>query len=317
MNMDLSETKMNIENVLNEVSKAIVGKYEILREVMASILSKGHILIEDYPGLAKTLMARSFSYTMGCEFKRIQFTPDLLPMDIIGSSIYDRESSTFKFFMGPVFTNILLADEINRAPPKTQSALLEAMQEYQVTVEGKTYRLDDPFIVIATQNPIEFEGTYPLPEAQMDRFLVRLRIGYPSKENEMEILKRRVERRKENVDLNTIITKKDLIYMQEMVENIHVDDTIYSYIVEIVDRTRKHEQLEAGSSPRGSLALLKLSRSFALMDGRDYVLPDDVKKSAIIALPHRLILKPEPWIRGVRPEDVVKKILENVPVPKI
>ncbi len=317
MNMDIPETKKSIENILSEVSKAIVGKYDVLREMMAAILSKGHILLEDYPGLAKTLMARSFSYTMGCEFKRIQFTPDLLPMDIIGSYIYDRENSTFKFLMGPVFTNILLADEINRAPPKTQSALLESMQEYQVTVEGKTFKLDDPFIVIATQNPIEFEGTYPLPEAQMDRFLVRLRIGYPTKETEIEILKRRVERKKEEIDLNTIISKKDLLIMQEMVENVHVDDTIYSYIVEIVDKTRMHEQLDVGSSPRGSLALLKLSRAFGLMDGRDYVLPDDVKKSAQIALPHRIILKPEPWIRGVRPDDVVKKILENIPVPKL
>ena len=306
-----------MEKIIEEIKKVIVGKEEVLRQVLYSILAGGHILFEDNPGLAKTLIARSFAQVLGCEFKRVQFTPDLMPSDITGTYIYDRKTADFKFFKGPVFTNILLADEINRSPPKTQAALLEAMQEKQVTIEGETYKLEEPFVVIATQNPIEYEGTYPLPEAQLDRFLVKLRIGYPEKDDEIEILRRRIMWRRDELPLNRIATKEDILEMRKKVEDIYVDKDILDYIVRIVRATRKHSQVEVGASPRGSLALLKLSRSRALVHGRDYVIPDDVKLTARIALVHRIILKPEPWIRGVRPEDILEEILKKLPVPKV
>ncbi len=306
-----------MEKIIEEVKKVIVGKEEVLRQVLYSILAQGHILFEDNPGLAKTLIARSFAQVLGCDFKRVQFTPDLMPSDITGTYIYDRKTGDFKFFKGPVFTNILLADEINRSPPKTQAALLEAMQEKQVTIEGDTYKLEEPFIVIATQNPIEYEGTYPLPEAQLDRFLVKLRIGYPEKEDELEILRRRIMWRRDEIPLNRIATKEDILEMRKKVEDVYVDKDILDYIVRIVRATRSHTQVEVGASPRGSLALLKLSRARAFVYGRDYVIPDDVKFTARIALVHRIILKPEPWIRGVRPEDVLEDILKKLPVPKV
>jgi len=315
--MNIDESKSNIEKIINEVKKAVVGKDDILTQVLIAMISRGHILIEDYPGLAKTLMAKSISDAIGLNFKRVQFTPDLLPMDIIGSNIFQRDTSSFKFNPGPIFTNILLADEINRAPPKTQSALLEAMQEYQVTIEGISMKLDEPFIVIATQNPIEFEGTYPLPEAQVDRFLVKLSVGYPGRDSEIEILKRRTKRKSDNIIIENVVSKDDFISIQNMVENIHVDDSIESYIVDIVNKTRVHSQVEIGSSPRGSLALLKLARSNALVSGRDYVIPDDVKSVIKIALSHRIILKPEPWIRGIKPEEIIDDVLKNTPVPKL
>jgi len=306
-----------MEKIIEEIKKVIVGKEEVLRQVLYSILAGGHILFEDNPGLAKTLIARSFAQVLGCDFKRVQFTPDLMPSDITGTYIYDRKTADFKFFKGPVFTNILLADEINRSPPKTQAALLEAMQEKQVTIEGETYKLEEPFVVIATQNPIEYEGTYPLPEAQLDRFLVKLRIGYPEKDDEIEILRRRIMWRRDELPLNRIATKEDILEMRKKVEDIYVDKDILDYIVRIVRATRNHSQVEVGASPRGSLALLKLSRSRALVHGRDYVIPDDVKLTARIALVHRIILKPEPWIRGVRPEDILEEILKKLPVPKV
>ncbi|MGC8565645.1 MAG: AAA family ATPase [Thermoplasmata archaeon] len=315
--MNIDESKSNIEKIINEVKKAVVGKDDVLTQVLIAMISRGHILIEDYPGLAKTLMAKSISDAIGINFKRVQFTPDLLPMDIIGSNIFQRDTSSFKFNPGPIFTNILLADEINRAPPKTQSALLEAMQEYQVTIEGISMKLDEPFIVIATQNPIEFEGTYPLPEAQVDRFLVKLSVGYPGRDSEIEILKRRTKRKSDNIIIENVVSKDDFISIQNMVENIHVDDSIESYIVDIVNKTRVHSQVEIGSSPRGSLALLKLARSNALVSGRDYVIPDDVKSVIKIALSHRIILKPEPWIRGIKPEEIIDDVLKNTPVPKL
>lgn len=315
--MNIDESKSNIEKIINEVKKAVVGKDDVLTQVLIAMISRGHILIEDYPGLAKTLMAKSISDAIGLNFKRVQFTPDLLPMDIIGSNIFQRDTSSFKFNPGPIFTNILLADEINRAPPKTQSALLEAMQEYQVTIEGISMKLDEPFIVIATQNPIEFEGTYPLPEAQVDRFLVKLSVGYPGRDSEIEILKRRAKRKSDNIIIENVVSKDDFISIQNMVENIHVDDSIESYIVDIVNKTRVHSQVEIGSSPRGSLALLKLARSNALVSGRDYVIPDDVKSVIKIALSHRIILKPEPWIRGIKPEEIIDDVLKNTPVPKL
>ncbi len=306
-----------MEKVIEEVKKVIVGKDDVLRQVLYTILAGGHILFEDYPGLAKTLIVKSFAQVLGCQFKRVQFTPDLLPSDITGTYIYDRKSGEFKFMRGPVFTNILLADEINRSPPKTQAALLEAMQEKQVTIEGETYKLEEPFVVIATQNPIEYEGTYPLPEAQLDRFLVKLKVGYPSKKDEIEILKRRMAWKRDEIPLNTVVTKEELLEMRKMVENIYVEDDILDYMVRIVNATRKHVQVEVGASPRGSLALMKLSRARAIVYGRDYVVPDDVKATARIALVHRIILKPEPWIRGVRPGDIVEDVLKKVPVPKV
>jgi len=303
--------------VLGEVKKAIVGKDEVLRLILTTILADGHILLEDLPGLAKTLMAKSFAKALGVQFTRVQFTPDLLPSDILGVSVFNQKTLEFEFRKGPVFTNILLADEINRAPPKTQSALLEAMQEKQVTIDGNTYRLPKPFIVIATQNPIEQEGTYPLPEAQLDRFLVRLRVGYPSKEEEKEILRRRMARKKEEVDVTSVLTPEEVVEMQRAVEDVYVSDAILEYITDIVTATREdRKEIEVGASPRGSLALLKLSRAYAALKGRDYVIPDDVKAVAVPALSHRLILKRELWYTKVSQERIMEKILERVPVPK-
>lgn len=303
--------------ILDEVSRAIVGKRGALEQLLLAVLSDGHVLIEDYPGLAKTLMAKSFAAALGCEFKRVQFTPDLLPADITGSFIFDRRSGEFVLRKGPVFTNLLLADEINRAPPKTQSALLEAMQEKQTTLEGETHALARPFLVVATQNPIEYEGTYPLPEAQIDRFLMRIGIGYPTRDQEQDILARRVARRRDDVAIARVTSPEDVLSMQAVLEDVHVDPALEAYIVEIVARTREHRQVEVGASPRGSLALLKLSRARAGLAGRDYVLPDDIKAVAVSALAHRLILKPDPWIKGVRTEGLVQEVLAAVPVPKV
>ncbi|WP_048150473.1 MoxR family ATPase [Thermococcus sp. AM4] len=315
--MKVEEVQLKGKEVLGEVKKAIVGKDEVLRLILTTILADGHILLEDLPGLAKTLMAKSFARALGVEFRRVQFTPDLLPSDILGVSIFNQKTLEFEFKKGPVFTNVLLADEINRAPPKTQSALLEAMQERQVTVEGNTYELPKPFIVIATQNPIEQEGTYPLPEAQLDRFLVRLRVGYPSREEEMEILRRRMERKKEEVDVRPVTTPKEVVEMQRAIEDVYVSDAILEYITDIVTATREDKkEIEVGASPRGSLALLKLSRAYAALNGRDYVIPDDIKAIAVPALSHRLILKRELWYTRVSQESIMKKLLDRVPVPK-
>ncbi len=262
-------------------------------------------------------MAKSFAAALGCDFKRVQFTPDLLPADITGTYILDRQKGEFSLRKGPVFTNVLLADEINRAPPKTQAALLEAMQERQATLEGDTYGIARPFIVLATQNPIEYEGTYPLPEAQVDRFIMRIRMGYPSFDHETEILRRRRERGKDEVDIQKVTGPEQVVKMQEATEQVFVEEDLERYMVELVSRTRRHPRLEVGASPRGSLALLKLSRSLATLNGRDFVLPDDVKGVAVDALAHRLILKPDPLIRGVSPASIVQEILEDVPVPKV
>ncbi len=315
--MKIEEVHEKGKLILKEVGKAIVGKEEVLKLILTTILADGHILIEDLPGLAKTLMAKSFATALGVKFRRVQFTPDLLPSDILGVSVFNQKTLEFEFRKGPIFTNILLADEINRAPPKTQSALLEAMQERQVTIEGKTYYLDRPFVVIATQNPIEQEGTYPLPEAQLDRFLVRLRVGYPTKQEEIEILRRRIERKKEEVDINPIVAPEEVVKMQRAVEDVYVSDAVLEYITDIVKATRENKrEIDIGASPRGSLALLKLSRAYAALEGRDYVIPDDVKKVAVPALSHRLILKRELWYTRVSQESVMQRILEKVPVPK-
>jgi MoxR-like ATPase len=306
-----------VMQVIEEVSKAIVGKREVLELVMLAILCDSHVLIEDYPGLAKTLMAKSFAKALGLEFKRIQFTSDLLPSDITGSYVLNRETSKFEFRKGPIFTNILLADEINRAPPRTQSALLEAMQERQVSVEGNTFILDRPFIVLATQNPIEYEGTYPLPEAQLDRFIMKINIGYPRFEEEVEILNRRIKRMKDEVDIETVLNPKEVLNLQNEVEKIYIEDDLKNYIVKIVSATRNAPEVEVGASVRGSLAILKLARARAFLEGRDFVIPDDIKRVAIPALRHRLILRTEYWLRGVKPDSIIERILNQIPVPKV
>jgi len=284
--------------------------------IMAACLtSGGHVLIEDYPGLAKTLIANSFATVLGLRFKRIQFTPDLLPGDITGGYIYDRTQNQFVLRKGPLFANIILADEINRASPRTQSALLEAMQEYQVTLEGETMKLVEPFIVIATQNPIEYEGTFPLPEAQLDRFVMKLSVGYPSPQDEQEILKRRRERQRDAFDLRSMTDAGSLIEMRQAVETVHVDADIEQYIVALTDETRRHKQVAVGASPRGALALLKLTRTWAAMHGRTYVLPDDVKLFARPVFVHRLILEPDLWTERRAADDVIADILRRVPVP--
>ncbi|MBI4012360.1 MAG: MoxR family ATPase, partial [Candidatus Rokubacteria bacterium] len=292
-------------DVLAAISQVIVGKEEALERLLAAILANGHVLIEDYPGLAKTLIAQLFAQSLDLDFKRIQFTPDLLPSDITGSFLYDQREARFEFRRGPVFTHLLLADEINRATPKTQAALLEAMQEAQVTVEGERFPLEAPFLVIATQNPIELEGTYPLPEAQLDRFLMRLAIGYPDAEQEREILARRRQRREDAARVATVISRKELLAMQAALEDVFVSEPIERYIVELVRATRTDGRVALGASPRGALALLKLARAQAALRRRDFVTPDDVKAMAIPALAHRLILRPELWVSKVSTVHVV------------
>ncbi len=302
--------------IIQEVEKAIIGKHEVLMKMMAAFLSSsGHILLEDYPGLAKTLIANSFARVLGMDFKRIQFTPDLLPGDISGGFIFDSRQNQFLLRKGPLFTNILLADEINRASPKTQSALLEAMQECQVSMEGESLRLPDPFIVIATQNPIEYEGTFPLPEAQLDRFLIRLSIGYPTLEEEQEILQRRNDRKQDVVELSPVITPTVFLSMREVVENVFIDQDIQKYIVQLVAKTRKHHNVELGVSPRGSLALLKLTRAWAVLNQRDYVIPDDVKLLAPDVLSHRMVLDPNLWGSKKSEMGVIDEVIQSVPVP--
>jgi MoxR-like ATPase len=303
--------------VMDEVSKVIVGKREVLEKVMLAILSDGHMLIEDYPGLAKTLIAKTFASALGLQFKRVQFTSDLLPADVTGSYVLDRKLSKFELRRGPVFTNVLLADEINRSPPRTQSSLLEAMQERQVTIENETLRLERPFIVMATQNPIEHEGTYPLPEAQLDRFLLKVRVGYPSAEEEVEVIQRRVARATDEVEVKGMATAEGVLRMQAEVERVHVDPGIERYMVEIARGTREHRSVEVGASPRGTLSMMKLSRAKAWLEGRTFVVPDDVKFVAVPALSHRLILKPEQWLRGGDTAKVVEEVLGEVPVPKV
>lgn len=302
--------------VIQEVEKAVVGKREVLSLMMAAFLSSGgHILLEDYPGLAKTLIANSFSRALGMEFKRIQFTPDLLPGDITGGYVFESNQNRFMLRKGPIFTHMLLADEINRASPKTQSALLEAMQEYQVTLEGETLSLPEPFIVIATQNPIEYEGTFPLPEAQLDRFMVKLSIGYPSPEEEDEILKRRAERKQDVVTLQAIISPETFLSMRAAVEGVYVDADVRRYMVDLAAKSRSHRQVAVGASPRGSLALLKLARAWAAIQGRNFVMPDDVKKFIQPALAHRIILDPSLWDVRKSENSVVAEITQLVPVP--
>lgn len=305
------------KQIVNEVERAVVGKRDLLDMVMASVLAGGHVLFEDYPGLGKTLIARSFASVLGLDFKRIQFTPDLLPGDITGGYIFNRTSNKFELRQGPIFANIVLADEINRASPKTQSALLEAMQEGQVTLEGETLTLPEPFLVLATQNPIEYEGTFPLPEAQLDRFLLKLTVGHPSVEEEREILKRRRERRQEEVTLRQVTNVEQLLEMRAVVETVHVDGDLETYIAELVHATRVDRRVAVGSSPRGSLAFLKIARAHAALSGRDYVLPDDIKHFAAPVLSHRLILQPEYWMSHQITGEVIRDVFGKVAVPVI
>jgi len=301
--------------VLDEVERAVVGKRGALELVLLGILADGHVLIEDFPGLAKTLMARAFAQVTSIGFTRVQFTPDLMPSDVTGASIYNQREADFEFRPGPIFTNLLLADEINRAPPKTQAALLEAMQERQVTIEGTTHPLAPPFLVLATQNPIEYEGTYPLPEAQLDRFLLRIGVGYPEREQEWDVLARRLERGSDEVELESVVGRDELLEMQQAIEQVHVARSVGLYMVDLVAATRSATGVQVGASPRGSLALLKLSRCRAALDGRTYVTPDDVKSVAVPALAHRLSLRPELWVQRLRPDDIVLELLDRVPTP--
>jgi MoxR-like ATPase len=301
--------------VLDQVGTVVVGKRDSLELVLAGILAGGHVLLEDLPGLGKTLTARSFAQALGIGFRRLQFTPDLLPADVTGSFLYDQRNHEFTFRAGPVFTNLLLADEINRTPPKTQSALLEAMQERQVSVEGATYRLDPPFHVLATANPIEYEGTYPLPEAQLDRFLLRVSFGYPEPDEEWDVLRRRMARRQEEANLEPVVDSETLLAMQAALEDVMVEDSIGRYIVTLAANTRTHPHVLVGASPRGSLALLLLARASAAMSGRDYVVPEDVKAVAVPALSHRISLRPEMWLKRIDPRSVVAEVLAQTPAP--
>ena len=311
----LAEVRERSERILTEVEKAVVGKRGPLELILLALLSDGHVLLEDFPGLAKTLIARSFAQATSLRFARIQFTPDLMPGDVTGSQIFDQRTTEFVFRPGPVFANLLLTDEINRAPPKTQAALLEAMQERQVTIDNATHRLEPPFLVLATQNPIEYEGTYPLPEAQLDRFLVRISVGYPARDDEIEMLQRRLDRGVDEVELEPVVDAATLVAMQQALEQVHVSEAIEGYVVDLVAATRESRRLAVGASPRGSLAVLKLARAKAALAARDFVIPEDVKAVAIPALAHRLTVRPELWVQRLRGEDVVAEVLETVPTP--
>ncbi len=312
----LQRTAALSQRILDEVEKAVVGKRPVLEDILAAFLCPGgHVLLEDFPGLAKTLIANSFAEALGISFKRIQFTPDLLPGDITGGYVFDRQQNRFVLRPGPLFANIILADEINRASPKTQSALLEAMQEGQVTLEGETQRLPQPFLVIATQNPIEYEGTFPLPEAQLDRFIIKLAIGYPNQAEETEILRRRRARKQDAFNLQPVTDAAGLAEMRAAVEEVFIEPDLESYIVSLVARTRSYRSILAGASPRGSLALLKLSRARAAIQARSYVLPDDIKHFALPALAHRLVLEPELWSVRRAAENVISEVVNQIPVP--
>ena len=314
--LSVADTSTRAREVLDEVERAVVGKRLPLTLVLSAVLAKGHVLLEDFPGLGKTLAARSMARVLGLDFARVQFTPDLLPADITGSFLYNQREGTFEFRRGPLFTGLLLADEINRTPPKTQSALLEAMQERQATVEGETFLLADPFHVLATANPIEYEGTYPLPEAQLDRFLMRVSFDYPTHDEEHDVVRRRLERRQEEVDLEQVTDDAGLRAMQAAVETVAVDDTVARYCVDLVTATRQHPEVLTGSSPRGSLGLALAARGFAVIRGRDYVIPEDVKAVARAVLSHRITVKPELWMTQASGRRVVDAVLGSVATPR-
>lgn len=315
MNLQVADVQRRAELVFEQVERAVVGKRPVLEVVLIGMLADGHVLLEDFPGLAKTLIARSFAQAMSLDFARVQFTPDLMPSDITGSTIFDERSRDFEFRPGPIFANLILADEINRSPPKTQAALLEAMQERQATIEGVTHQLPRPFLVLATQNPIEYEGTYPLPEAQVDRFILRASVGYPEKGEEEHMLKARLGRVQDEVRLDAVMDSRALLECQAEVETVAVADEMVTYITALVRATRENPKVQVGSSPRGSLALLKLARARAALSGRDFVVPEDVQELAIPALAHRLTLRPELWAQRIRSADIVAECVEVVPVP--
>ncbi len=302
--------------VLDEIERVVVGKRSALTLILTTVLARGHVLIEDLPGLGKTLIARSFAAALGLGFTRVQFTPDLLPADLLGSTIYDMQSGRFDFRPGPIFTNLLLADEINRTPPKTQAALLEAMAEGQVSIDGATHRLPPPFIVLATDNPIEYEGTYPLPEAQLDRFAVRLELRYLSERDETTMLRRRLDRGSTEVTVNQVVDAHDLMAMRESVEQVSVHDDVLHYVVSLAAATRHHPQVAVGASPRAELDLVQLARAHALLLGRDYVIPEDIKALATPAVAHRITLRPEMWVRKIQGSDIVEELLRRLPVPR-
>ena len=314
--MTPDETARLAAAILDELEKAVVGRRRALELVLTGILAGGHVLLEDLPGLGKTLIARSFATVLGLDFARIQFTPDLLPSDVVGAPLYDQRTGEMVFRPGPVFTQLLLADEINRTPPKTQAALLEAMGEGQVSIDGQTRPLPAPFVVLATDNPIEYEGTYELPEAQLDRFLIRLRLGYLSTAQETDMLRRRVERATTGVALTPVTDAAGVLAMRESLERVEVSPELLDYIVAIVAATRRDSQVQVGASPRGGLALLQLSRAQALLARRDYVIPDDIKQVAVPALAHRVTLRPELWVRQVSADDVMSRLVETVPTPR-
>jgi MoxR-like ATPase len=302
--------------VLDEIERVVVGKKSALTLILTTVLARGHVLIEDLPGLGKTLIARSFAAALGLDFTRAQFTPDLLPADLLGSTIYDMQSGRFDFRPGPIFTNLLLADEINRTPPKTQAALLEAMAEGQVSIDGVTHRLPEPFIVLATDNPIEYEGTYPLPEAQLDRFAVRLELRYLSERDEASMLRRRLDRGSVEPTINQVVDVHDLIAMRESVEQVSVHEDVLHYVVSLAAATRHHPQVAVGASPRAELDLVQLARAHALLLGRDYVIPEDIKALATPAVAHRITLRPEMWVRKIQGSDIVEELLRRLPVPR-
>jgi len=313
--MDFKRISEAKDEILNELTKAIVGKKDTIEMLLATFLAGGHVLFEDFPGLGKTLIARSLASVLGLEFKRIQFTPDLLPQDITGTFVYDKDKKEFVFRAGPIFTQILLADEINRASARTQSALLEAMQENQVTIEGQTMPLKKPFIVIATQNPIEYEGTFPLPEAELDRFAIKISVNYPTFEEEQRILQLRRERKQDEVFLKKILNEEEFLKMQKAIEDVYIDESIEKYIVSIIFATRQDSSITVGSSPRGSLMLYKIARAYAAICGRDYVIPDDVKKFVIPVLSHRIMLDPSLWLRKDASIDVLNRLTKNIAAP--
>ena len=317
MSINIRQASALSKSVIEEVERAVVGKRDLMEIVMASVLAGGHILLEDFPGLGKTLIARSFAKVLGLDFKRIQFTPDLLPGDITGGYIFNRTQDRFELRRGPIFANIILSDEINRASPRTQSALLEAMQEKQITLEGETLPLPEPFLVLATQNPIEYEGTFPLPEAQLDRFMLKVSVGYPSMEEEAEILRRRRQRQRDEVDLRQVTDRDQILEMSHTVETVHVHADLEKYIASVVQATRQDRRVAVGASPRGSLSFLKMARARAVLNGRDYVIPDDIKHFAVPVLSHRLILQPEHWMMHRVAEDVIQDVFLKVPVPVV
>ena len=315
--MDPNEIRDIVNEIIDEIHHRVVGLDYAVQNILASFFANGHVLLEGVPGIAKSMMAYSLAEILGLDFKRIQFTPDLMPGDITGVSVFNMKTQEFSFIKGPVFSNIILCDEISRAPPKTQAALLEAMQERQTTLEGETYCLDRPFLVLATQNPIEYEGTYPLPEAQIDRFIMRLSVGYPDLGEEQEILNRMEHGDISDIKINKVVTPEQIIAMQDSVQKVYIDKDIQNYIVNIVQATRSEPRVEVGVSPRGSIALFKLSKAHAAFHGRDFVVPDDVKNVVVPALSHRLILKAEARVRGIKPETIINDVVNRITVPTV